>query len=71
MEKIGAIFGAALLIVLMVVIVGLVVAWPVMLLWNGCLVAAVVGVHEIGFWQAWGLVILFGILFKSSSSKSD
>jgi predicted tellurium resistance membrane protein TerC len=39
---------------------------PVMLLWNGCLVDAVDGIHEIGIMQAWGLSLLFGILFKSN-----
>jgi hypothetical protein len=39
---------------------------PVMFLWNGCLVDAVDGIHEIGIMQAWGLSLLFGILFKSN-----
>lgn len=47
-------------------------AWPVQLLWNGCLIDAVDGVHPIGFWQAMGLNFLFSILFggtKISSKK--
>jgi uncharacterized membrane protein SpoIIM required for sporulation len=39
--------------------------WLAMLLWNGCLVGAVVGVVKVGFWQTWGLIILSGVLFKS------
>ena len=47
-------------------------AWPVMELWNGCLVPAVDGVKNIGWMQAWGLQFLFGILFKSSiTNKKD
>lgn len=47
-------------------------AWPVMELWNGCLVPAVTGVKEIGWLQAWGLQFLFGILFKATlSTKKD
>ena len=30
-------------------------AWPVMLLWNGCLVDAVTVVKPIGWLQAWHL----------------
>lgn len=45
-------------------------ALPVMLLWNYCLVGAVAGVVEIGFWQALGITILCGLLFKSNVSKN-
>jgi len=41
-------------------------AWPVMELWNQCLVPAVVGVKEIGWLQAWGLQFLVNLLFKMS-----
>lgn len=58
----GAI-GAGIAIILLA---GIVLALPVQLLWNGCLVGAVDGVHPITFLQALGLNILFSILFKSS-----
>jgi phosphotransferase system glucose/maltose/N-acetylglucosamine-specific IIC component len=60
---------AFFLIVGIVVVLGLLFSYPVMLLWNGCLVPAVDGVKEIGWLQAWGLMILFGILFKSTVTK--
>jgi hypothetical protein len=41
-------------------------AWPVMELWNQCLVPAVDGVKEIGWLQAWGLQALVNLLFKMS-----
>lgn len=41
-------------------------AWPVMELWNQCLVPAVDGVKEIGWVQAWGLQCLVNMLFKIS-----
>jgi hypothetical protein len=41
-------------------------AWPVMELWNQCLVPAVDGVKEIGWLQAWGLQSLVNLLFKMS-----
>jgi hypothetical protein len=58
-------------IVAMVVILGLVMSWPVMLLWNGCLVGAVSGISEIGWLQAWGILVLCGMLFKTSVTKSE
>ena len=44
-------------------------SWPVMMLWNGCLVDAVAGVKEITWMQGWGISILAGILFKETSVK--
>jgi hypothetical protein len=46
-------------------------AWPVQLLWNGCLIQAVDGLNPITFWQALGINILCGILFKNSSNSKD
>ena len=54
-----------------IVLLGLLISLPVMWLWNGCLVGAVAGVAEIGWLQAWGILILCGFLFKSSISKSS
>jgi len=51
-----------------VIIAAIVMAWPTQLLWNGCLVPAVDGIHEIGFWQALGINVLFQMLFKSTNS---
>lgn len=54
-----------------IVFISFVLSWPVMALWNGCLVDAVTGVKEITWLQGWGISILCGILFKPSSlSKS-
>jgi hypothetical protein len=61
--------NAFFLIVGIVVVLGLLFSYPIMLLWNGCLVPAVDGVKEIGWLQAWGLMILFGLLFKTSVSS--
>jgi hypothetical protein len=64
---------------LIVVVVGIatlvflsfVLSWPVMALWNGCLVDAVSGVKEITWLQGWGISILSGLLFKPSSVKAS
>jgi predicted tellurium resistance membrane protein TerC len=71
MDKVGAIFGIAVLGILAIVIIGLIMSLPVMWLWNICLVAAIPGIKEIGWLQAWGLLILFGILFKSSNTQNS
>lgn len=59
-----------LVFVATVAIIGIIIAFPVMLLWNGCLVDAVTGIHEITWLQAWGLVVLFSILFKSHAGST-
>jgi hypothetical protein len=43
-----------------------VLSWPVMALWNGCLVGAIDSVREITWLQAWGISILFNLVFKTS-----
>ena len=48
-----------------------VMSWPVMMLWNGCLVGAVDGVKEVTWLQAWGLQFLFGLLFNSTITKKE
>ena len=56
--------------VLLVLIIGLIISFPVMWLWNGCLVGTVAGISPItSVWHAWGLLILTSFLFKSTSSK--
>jgi hypothetical protein len=64
-----AIVLAIAVVLTLVVIVGLVLSFPVMLLWNGCLVGAITGVNEITWLQAWGILVLFGLLFKSSDTS--
>ena len=67
MEKLGALLTAVALLALGAIVL----AWPVQLLWNGCLIQAVDGLSPITFWQALGINILCSILFKNSSSSKD
>ena len=67
LTSIGLIVGSLLLVAFAAILLAL----PVQFLWNSCLVSAVDGIHEIGFWQAMGLNFLFSILFKSTTSSSD
>lgn len=69
MDKLLVVIVGVLIFVLGVCAVGMLLAYPVMLLWNGCLVGAVDGVKEVGWLQTWGLIVLCGVLFKSTSSK--
>jgi hypothetical protein len=53
-----------------ILVIGLIVAFPIQLLWNWALVPAVNGINPIGFWQAWGLMVLFSILFKNTTTTN-
>lgn len=61
---------AIVLAIALVIVLGFVLALPVMWLWNW-LMPELFGLATIEWLQAWGLLILCGLLFKSSSvSKS-
>lgn len=55
-------------VIVLAIALGAVVAFPIMLLWNGCLVGAVVGVNEITYLQSWGLYLLSHLMFKFTLS---
>lgn len=54
----------------LIVFFGLLFSLPVMWLWNAALVPAIPGVGKIGWLQAWGILILCGLLFKPSVSNN-
>ncbi len=60
---------ALLMAIATLVALSFIFSWPVYMLWNGCLVGAVNGFNEVTWLQAWGISILCGFLFKSTSSK--
>ena len=62
---------AALTILAIMVFIGFLLSWPVMFLWNNCLVGAVAGISEITWLQAWGIKILFSILVKTNVTSKD
>ncbi len=66
LEKI-MVFGMG---VLLAVGVSLVFALPVYFLWNA-LMPDIFGLIEITFWQAFGLMVLSGMLFKDDTISSD
>ena len=64
------VFSVFVIMIALTILLGIVLSFPIMLLWNYCLVPAVVGISKITWLQAWGLYVLFNILFKSSSGGS-
>ena len=65
MEELYKALGGFVLGVMLVLAVGLVLSWPVMMLWNNCLVDAIVGLQDITWLQAWGIAILARLLVGS------
>jgi hypothetical protein len=61
--------GAIVAGIATLVFLSFVLSWPVMMLWNGCLVGAVDSVREVTWLQAWGIQFLFALLFKSTFTK--
>ena len=62
-----------LIIVAVGLALSLVIAYPLMILWNG-LIPAIFGLKTITFWEAFGLYLLSNLLFGNSSpykGKSD
>lgn len=68
MDKVIGVIGV---VVFIYVFLGLLFAFPVMWLWNGCLVPAVPAVANIGWLQAWGIMILTSMLFKTTSYNNQ
>jgi hypothetical protein len=58
---------AVLIVLLGAVALSFLLSWPVMVLWNGCLVDVITGVKEVTWLQAWGLNLLAGIMFRPSA----
>jgi hypothetical protein len=73
MEKIVTGIALTFGFILLVVVVGLLLAWPVMFLVNylftPAVILAVFGTAQLSFIKAYGLLVLCGILFKSESSS--
>ena len=63
MEKILVLIGAAILVAILM-------ALPVMLLWNW-LMPGLFDLVIINFWQALGVSLLSSFLFKSNSTSKD
>jgi hypothetical protein len=69
MEKFTVMVGAIVIAISGLLLISFLLSWPVYMLWNGCLVGAIVGVSEVTWLQAWGITILCGFLFKTNVSS--
>jgi hypothetical protein len=69
MQDALAAIGAFIGLIVAALFISFLLAWPVMALWNGCLVGAIDGVNDIGWLQAWGLQFLINLLFKVKATK--
>ena len=54
--------GRILAVIVIQIVLTLILAFPIEVLWNVALVPAFDGVDEIGFWQAFGLMVLIQAL---------
>lgn len=70
MDKFIELIALSFLFIVVVIIVGVVVAFPIKWMWN-YLMPELFGLKEIGFWQALAMYVLCGILFKPTSSSSE
>lgn len=72
-EKLVIGLGVAAVATIALVVLSAVLALPVMWLWNGVLpnLFATTPFKPIDFWNAWGLLLLCGLLFKGSCSFSS
>ena len=70
LEKLAIDIGTGFLAVVIVAIVSIITAIPTYFLWNW-LMPEIFAIKVITFWQMWGVNLLAGILFKSSSSSKS
>jgi len=65
MEKFVTYLGIGVVALVLITLVALVFAFPTLWLWNW-LMPSIFGLTKITFWQALGINILSGLLFKSN-----
>jgi hypothetical protein len=63
---------AFLLVIGLLLVLAVVLAFPIMWLWNLCLVPAMPTVLvKIGFWQALGIKVFVGLIGYSSTNSKE
>ena len=65
------ILGVTIGAILLIVTLSFLLSWPVMVLWNECLVPAVQGINEVTWLKAWGLSVLAGFLFNKTTTVKE
>lgn len=71
MTDIGNFVSAIIGIIVTLVFLSFLMSWPVYMLWNGCAIGAIDGLHEITWLQAWGLNLLAGFFFRSTITRKE
>jgi len=66
MDEIYKALGGFFLAAVILLAAGLILSWPVMILWNNCLVDAIVGLQDISWAQALGITVLARLLFNGN-----
>lgn len=56
--------------ILAIIFVSFLLSFPLMLLWNGCLVPAIPVLNQVSWLQMWGISILIGCLFKTTVTSN-
>lgn len=54
-----------------IVLLSFLLSWPIMMLWNSCLVGAVDGVHAVTWLQAWGLTVMIHSLVRATATSKE
>jgi hypothetical protein len=68
MEKLIVAVGTMVLFVILALVFGILLAFPLMWLWN-YVMPYLFGLREIDLWHAWAINVLTAFLFKSSHSS--
>lgn len=55
-----------LIAIAIAIITGIILAFPVMLLWNYALVPAIPVINQITWMQSWGIMLLMNFLFRTT-----
>lgn len=67
--KLTAFLFAIIAILAIIALYAIITAFPIMLLWNYCLIPAIPGIKTITFLQALGLKVLFTLLIYVSNNS--
>ena len=52
-------------------VLGALASFPVMLLWNSCLVPAIPMIQEVGWIQAWGIMVMGQLMFQTRVTLTE
>ena len=70
MKDFNEIIWTSFILLVIAIIIGVLIAFPVMWIWNA-LMPVIFGLKTITFWQAFGLTMLCDLLFKGEIHIKD